>query len=225
MRNIRVGKELIVIGVFLLGATAAMGQSPTLDMTSWPTTVGWSQVAVGGGSAALGGGVLTLTSPANGLSSFRAPSSLWTTAAADPGGFEIVAEMRVVSASVPGTAAAAISYRNGVIRCIFDIHDDRVELSSFSNWSGSTTHVMDTTDGFHQYAIIGLGNQVDVMVDGVTVISATNLDSDTGAAVMDFGDEYWANGTVSEWSYVAFGPTGTVPARTAVWGDLKALYR
>ncbi|MCA1788313.1 MAG: hypothetical protein LC667_00225, partial [Thioalkalivibrio sp.] len=190
MKNVRVGKELIVSGIFLLSATSAMGQSPTLDMTSWPTTVGWSQVAVGGGSAALGGGVLTLTSPVNGLSGFRAPSSLWTTAAADPGGFEIVAEMRVVSASVPDTAAAAISYRNGVIRCIFDIHDDRVELSSFSNWSGSTTHAMDTTDGFHQYAIIGLGNQVDVMVDGVTVISATNLDSDTGAAVMDFGDDH-----------------------------------
>lgn len=218
-------KSITVIGVVILAATAALGQSPTLDMTVWPTTVGWPQVSVGGGGANLGGGLLTLSAPVNGLSGFRAPSGLWAAAAADPGGFEIEAEMRVVSASDPGIAAASITYRNGTVRCIVDIFADRIELSSFTNWSGTTTHAMDTTDGLHQYVVSGLGNQVEIKVDGVTVINATTLDSDTGAAVMDFGDEYWINATVTEWAYFAFGPMGAVDSHMAVWGDVKAMYR
>ncbi|MBU2500066.1 hypothetical protein KJ682_01925 [bacterium] len=225
MRHTRFKTGCILIGILLLSATSAMGQSPVLDMTVWPTTAGWPQVTAGGGTAVLGGGILTLTAPVNTLSGFRAPFGLWSTAAADPGGFEIEAVMKVVSVSDPGGAAASVTYRNGVIRCIFDIYDDHIGLSSFTNWSGTTTHVMDTTDGFHQYVISGLGNQVEVTVDGVSVISAVSLDSDTGTPVMDFGDEYWTNDTTTEWSYVAFGPKGAVPARPAAWGDLKAMFR
>ncbi|MGD9548408.1 MAG: hypothetical protein AB7V45_12795 [Candidatus Krumholzibacteriia bacterium] len=225
MRHTRFKTGSIIIGILLWSATSAMGQSPVLDMTTWPSTVGWPQVTAGGGTAALGGGILTLAAPVNTLSGFRAPSGLWTTAAADPAGFEIEAVMKVVSASAPGSAAASVTYRNGAIRCIFDIYSDHVALSSFTNWSGTTTHVMDTTDGFHQYVISGLGNQVEVTVDGVGVINAVSLDSDMGAPVMDFGDEYWTNDTTTEWSYVAFGPKGAVQSRPAAWGDLKVMFR
>jgi len=218
-------KSITVIAAVLVASTAAWGQSATLDMTVWPTAAGWPQVSAGGGSANLNGGLLTLSTPVNGLSGFRAPSGLWAAAAADPGGFEIEAEMRVVSASDPVSAAASITYRNGTVRCIVDIFEDRIELSSFTNWSGTTTHAMDTTDGFHQYIVSGLGNQVAIKVDGVTVINATTPDSDTGAAVMDFGDEYWTNAAVTEWVYFGFGPMGAVDSRTAVWGDVKAMYR
>ena len=51
-------KSITVIGVVILAATAALGQSPTLDMTVWPTTVGWPQVSVGGGGA---GGISTVS--------------------------------------------------------------------------------------------------------------------------------------------------------------------
>lgn len=214
-----------VLSSLVLFPLVAWGQSPVLDMTVWPSSVGWPAYSAGGGSANLAGGVLTLNSPVNALSGFRAPSGLWATAAADPGGFEIEAIMKVVSVSDPGSAAATITFRNGAIYCIFDIYTDHIALSAFSNWSGVTTHAMDTTDGFHQFIISGLGNQVSVSVDGQQVITATNLDSDLGTPHMDFGDGYWVNDTVTEWTYVAFGPQGAVPTVMTAWGDLKARFR
>lgn len=81
-------KSITVIGTVLVAATAAGGQSATLDMSVWPTTAGWPRVYAGGGSANLSGGLLTWNTPKNGLSEFRAPSGLWAGAASGPGGFE-----------------------------------------------------------------------------------------------------------------------------------------
>jgi hypothetical protein len=128
-------KRAAILVIALLIPAQAFSQSAVLDMTSSPSSQGWSTVAPGGGGSSWAPGLLLLTAPVSGLIVHEAPSALWAAAAADPSGYEIEANMKVVAYAETSSPAAGLFFRNGIHYCIFDVFADHIAFNG--SWSGT----------------------------------------------------------------------------------------
>ncbi|MGK0225068.1 MAG: hypothetical protein ACI9ON_004328 [Limisphaerales bacterium] len=216
-------KHAAILIAALLIPAQAFSQSAELDMTSAPSTQGWTTVGTPSSVSSWAPGILTLSAPVSGLISHEAPPALWSVAAADPSGYEVEVEMKVVAYTETSEPVVEVYFFNGVHYCIFLIFSDHITF--YGPWSGTTSYAMDTSDGFHQYLLTGTGTHVDVLVDGVLRLSGDNLTGNTTSPRLLFGKAFFPNDTVTEWKYVAFRALGAVANDTATWGGVKALFR
>lgn len=87
--------------------------------------------------------------------------------AADPTiGASMAARVKVVSCT--GLAGVMIGVSDGVAEDLLTLYPDRIEL-----YRAKLSHVMDTTDDFHEYRIDLQGKDITVAVDGKPVIDGT----------------------------------------------------
>jgi hypothetical protein len=215
----------LLIGFLLLLAPVAGAQN-VLDMTVSPPTLGWGPVTSGGATLSLASNVLTIDSPLNGFGGYGAPSAAWNAAVGNPAGWEVECRVRLtdqLETSQPAQGGLMLSIGTGAHLFYFEIFTDHIALTNGS-YTGTISHTMDTQSAYHTYIITGLGANIDVSVDNAPALNATNLGTSTQEH-LQFGDLLYANHTVSDWTYVAFGEYGAVQTENARWGGVKALFR
>lgn len=216
-----VGSITIAIG---LTARPVLGVTEELSMDVLPEEAGWQRL--GGGSATVDGGFLTMDVPKACFchQEYRSPNS-WFETVNNAWGWEVAFRMRVES------SASNFPYVNVCLHIddrrrsiVVGLDEDRVFLEA---GIVIASFLVDTTDSFHTYRIVGHHDALDVFVDDVHAMSVTNTNPvivPTG--IVDFGDcSAGSNPSMTTWDFFRYETYGPISRQGQSWATTKSLYR
>jgi hypothetical protein len=226
MRSATAVAALITSLWCLIPVLPAAADCTILTMDTLPENVGW--LVIGSPTVSLASNVLTIETTGVNFGGYEAPAAQWAAVASAPGGWCIVATVRLVSFVDPGfnTDAIEVQIRTPATGHIFQIFPDHIAIFPFP-YVGILTYSMNTMDTAHTYAISGSGQSIAVLVDGVLRLSAVATNTLFAGSLLHFGDftSGVSSPSVSDWTYFSFCNCPPVSVVPTVWTDVKRLYR
>ena len=202
---------LTILTFSALSARGAVIATYLFSMDQDPTTQGWTVIQGGGGSHSVSGGILTINSAT--YYELTAPGNLWNDNVRNRVGWQVETRMRIVDSAGP---SLRIWVDDNTVANILDINPDSLVLNGGTNNPSYNYHYNVGMD-FHTYLLKGIGQNIDVFVDGNHVIDVLRPTPAEGIPhKLFFGDGYFGRTSISEWDYFKFTTELPEPATTAI---------
>ena len=183
----------------------ALAATITLDMDTDPVfDEGWG-LFVNDGSHSVSDGILTVTAPS--FHEIVAPASIWRNTVSNSAGWVIETRMRRDPSSI-GTPGIWVHDGKNLFKALF-LEQGLLLQNAF------TGGVAADTSAFHTYRFEGVGDTLDVFLDG-SLARSFEAEPSGGSFVLMFGDlNHSPSGiSISKWDY--FSVT-TIPIPAAVY--------
>lgn len=185
---------------------SAAAATTTLDMDTDPVfDEGWGLI-INDGSHSVSDGILTVTAPS--FHEIVAPASIWQNTVSNSAGWVIETRMRRDPSSI-GTPGIWVNDGKNLFFALF-LEQGLLLQNGFTGGVSADTSV------FHTYRFEGVGDTLDVFLDG-SLARSFEAEPSGGSFVLMFGDLNASPSGIStsEWDY--FSVTTLVPIPAAVY--------
>jgi hypothetical protein len=198
---------LIISGIciiLLLAVTNAQALQITLNMDTNPLDEGWGLInnTSDPGFSYVEDGVLTIASPS--YYELTDPGNWLANVDNSPNGWMFETRMRIVASSPEDVPASFIWIHDLVNLSHFSFFPEQVGFT----YPDSFFYSLDTSE-FHTYRLVGLGDNIKLLIDGALALDYDRSWSGGGTETLMFGNTSFSQ-TVSKWDYITYRvPEGT----------------